>query len=100
MKVVHKKFTRPDATLGEARKTAEKDNPRGRLPRELTVVGARRGAGADGSAPSIYVPTAEQLTKINLYTRSPKTADEVACFDTWSCNDQLDRDLDSFTAAT
>lgn len=42
-------------------------------------------------------PTDEQLARINAYTRSPKTADEVAVFPTLSCNDLPDRDDDQFS---
>lgn len=42
-------------------------------------------------------PTDEQLAKINQFTRSTKTADEVAAFKTLSCNDIVDRDDDVFS---
>lgn len=54
-------------------------------------------AEGDGSTSSgIGRPTDEQLARINQYTRSAKTADEVAVFNTLSCNDIMDRDLDRF----
>lgn len=42
-------------------------------------------------------PTDEQVARINQFTRSPKTADELVCFTTLSCNDIPDRDDDQFT---
>lgn len=54
-------------------------------------------AESDGSTSSgIGRPTDEQLARINQYTRSAKNADEVAVFNTLSCNDIMDRDLDRF----
>lgn len=49
---------------------------------------------------AISAPTPEQLTKINSFTRSPKTADEVAVFPVLACNDIIDRDMDRFPPET
>lgn len=54
---------------------------------------------ADGVITSMS-PNAEQMAKINQFTRSEKTADDVAAFTTLSCNDLLDRDIDAFTTNT
>lgn len=42
-------------------------------------------------------PDAGQLSRINAFTRTPKTAEEVVTFNTLSCNDMVDRDDDQFT---
>jgi len=47
-------------------------------------------------SPSLFVPSEEQLAKINKFTLRSVGADEVACFTTHSCNDLLDRDDDRF----
>jgi hypothetical protein len=43
-------------------------------------------------------PTAEQLDRINTFTRRKVSADEVVAFNTLSCNDVVDRDDDQFSA--
>ncbi len=52
---------------------------------------------APGSA--LSVPTDEQLEKINQFTQSPKTKDDVVVLHTMSANDIRDRDLDMFKTA-
>jgi hypothetical protein len=54
----------------------------------------------DPESSGVNAPTSEQLAAINQYTRTPKTADEVAVFHTLSCNDLEDRDEDKFTTET
>lgn len=42
-------------------------------------------------------PTEAQLEKINKFTRTEKTADEVVAIPTLACNDLIDRDIEAFT---
>lgn len=42
-------------------------------------------------------PSQEQLAKINTFTRTAKTEDEVVVFPTLACNDLIDRDIEAFT---
>lgn len=51
-------------------------------------------------AKAISIPTTEQLAKINMFTRTPKTADEVSVFPVLACNDIIDRDMDRFPPET
>lgn len=44
-------------------------------------------------------PTAEQLVKINQWTKSPLTAEEVYCFRVRLCDDLPDRDFERFDTA-
>jgi hypothetical protein len=70
----------------------------GPIDKRFTIVKAGGDAESPaGSTGQMFVPTDEQLAKINQFTARPVTADEVACFTTMSCNDILDRDLDRFT---
>lgn len=45
-------------------------------------------------------PSDEQLAKINQFTRSNKTADDLVVFPTLSCNDLYDRDDEKFVTDT
>src|SRR4051794_7648233 len=56
------------------------------------------GTGAIDFAP--MAPTDEQLAKINEYTRSNKTAEDLVVFPTLSCNDLIDRDDERFVTDT
>ena len=47
-----------------------------------------------------FEPSADQLSKINQYTRFTATANDVAAFNTFSCNDLFDRDDERFTTDT
>jgi hypothetical protein len=49
---------------------------------------------------AVREPDESQLELINTYTRTPKTADQVAVFPVLACNDIIDRDQDQFTAET
>lgn len=69
---------------------------KGAVAKQFTGIG--KTASEDGSVGGIFRPTDEQLAKINQFTRTPKTAEEVVCFRTLSCNDMVDRDTDRFTA--
>jgi hypothetical protein len=63
----------------------------------LKVAGedADKGASA-GGADGTFRPSDEQLERINQFTRTPKTADEVSVLRTMSANDIRDRDHDRF----
>lgn len=68
------------------------------IQKQVTVLKTSDSSGSGGGSTSgVFTPTDEQLAKINGFTRSPKTADEVVCFRTLSCNDLEDRDDDQFT---
>lgn len=81
-------------------------NPDVGVDKKFTMI--KGGANPDTSkAPDgetyespITVPTDEQLEVINTFTRSPKMANEVAVFDTWSANNAVDRDYDYFSDDT
>lgn len=42
------------------------------------------------------MPTAQQLEKINLYSKAPLNAEQVYCFSVRLCDDQPDRDFERF----
>lgn len=42
-------------------------------------------------------PTPDQLEKINKFTRTPKTTEEVVVLPTLACNDMIDRDIEKFS---
>lgn len=58
------------------------------------------GSGSELLSQKVFVPTDEQVAKINNFTQRRVTAEEVACFTTLSCNDLVDRDDDLFTTQT
>jgi hypothetical protein len=59
------------------------------------------GSTADSSfSATPMAPTEDELTLINQYTRSPKTAEEVVVIPTLSCNTIPDRDDDYFDKET
>lgn len=65
--------------------------------------GANKGTSKDAHEAydsPLQRPTDEQVSIINGFTRSPKSADELVVFDTWSMNDAIDRDYDFFTTQT
>jgi len=67
--------------------------------------GGGEGGGGEGSGTgavdtSPMPPTAEQLAKINQFTRSEKTAQDVVAFSTLACNDLYDRDDERFMPDT
>lgn len=65
-------------------------------PIRKSFVSMKAAEGETGSSAGIFTPDDEQLAKINQYTRSEKSADEVVAFRTLSCNDAYDRDDDGF----
>lgn len=62
--------------------------------------GSKGAAAGPGSIGGLKTPTPEQLARINRFTLSPKTADELAVFETLSANSLPDRDDDVFTPET
>lgn len=54
---------------------------------------------ADSSKSALSRPTDKELDKINQFTQTPKTADDVVVLHTMSANDIRDRDLDMFKTA-
>jgi hypothetical protein len=90
------KSQRLDQTLGEFR-SATKGTENTKTSTTLhTKVPGEGGSTVAG----LLTPTDEQVARINQYTRSPKTADELVAFQTLSCNNLPDRDDDQFTDRT
>lgn len=89
------KFKHPPESLKEV---LAKVAPRKTISKQFT---AMKAADPEGSVEAgIMIPNEEQLAKINSFTRSPKTADDIVVFPTLSCNDIIDRDYDRFTTET
>lgn len=87
---------RPERKLSdEIAKLTGKGGKRPAIDKTFTALKTAEGDGDLGSG--IYHPSEEQLSVINTFTSSRKSAEEVLCFDTMSCNDIIDRDLDKFT---
>lgn len=102
MTTMLKQRQRPEAPLKEVLGQQE-------APEELKVakttihVGKEEGIEqdtVDEETSSLFRPTDEQVELINQYTRSPKTADELAVFPTHACNTLWDRDDDRFVQQT
>lgn len=97
---------RPEQSLADAIKDGQKQiTPGGGVDKQFTMIKGAGEAGqkdADTEAYSSPVgrPTDAQLEVINGFTRTPKTADEVAVFETWSANNMVDRDFDYFSDDT
>lgn len=71
------------------------------ISKRITMLQSAGGAsGGISKDAGVSSPDASQLALINTFTRSPKTADEVAIFPVLACNDIIDRDTDQFTAET
>lgn len=89
------KQQRPEKSIAEAAKELgfTKGSKKSLIDKTFT---AMKAAGDGDLGSGIYTPTAEQMAKINLYTASPKSAEEIIAFDTLSCNDMVDRDDDRF----
>lgn len=58
------------------------------------------GDGTGGIDFAPMAPTDEQLAKINEFTRSNKSAEDLVVFPTLSCNDLYDRDDEKFVTST
>jgi hypothetical protein len=69
---------------------------KGLIDKTATIIKAP-GTDSEAEVGGSFRPNDEQLARINEFTRTPKTADEVICFSTLSCNDIVDRDDDQFT---
>lgn len=69
---------------------------KGNISKTATMIKAP-GTDAEAGSTGPMRPDADQLKRINQYTMSPKTADDVVCFTTLSMNDIEDRDEDQFT---
>jgi hypothetical protein len=67
---------------------------------KATKDGASDVTDTTGLNLGVMRPTDEQLAQVNAFTRSPKTADEVAVFNTLSANTLPDRDDDYFDDET
>lgn len=71
--------------------------------KRLVSVQRQEGEGegaAGGEIVTVSPPSDEQLAAINKFTRSPKSAEDVAVFPVMACNDVIDRDLDRFPEKT
>lgn len=90
---------RPERPLKEVIAEAKSERKNKSINKQFTAVQKAEGEGSTGTGATagIFVPSDEQLEKINQFTQTPKTAEDVICFSTLSCNDQIDRDLDRFT---
>ena len=68
--------------------------------KQVNLKAAEGSTKATGDLGSTFTPDAEQLVKINQFTRRTVGADDVVCFPTMSCNDLFDRDDERFTTET
>lgn len=86
---------RPEASIADvlAKAGGKQDSIR---KSAVTMKVAEDEAGGDSLTIESLRPTDEQVEKINQFTRSPKTADDLLVFDTMSCNDMYDRDDEGF----
>lgn len=66
----------------------------------LKAVGEGTEDKEAGDVTGVMHPSDEQLERINQFTRSPKTAEELVVFSTLSANDLVDRDFDQFPQKT
>lgn len=97
-KVSNLKRKRPERDIDEVR--AEAKPPKDGLIDKQSVLLKTDGEDSGESAPATLEPTDEQLEKINKFTRTPKSAEEVVVIPTLACNDIVDRDYDRFTTDT
>lgn len=88
----HPEGKRLDDAIAEAKAGRGKQSG---IKKEVSVIKAGEGDGEFGSG--IMTPDSQQLAKINQFTRTTKTEDDVVVFSTLSCNDLVDRDDDQFT---
>lgn len=99
------RFKKPDMSLKDAVSAArEQEKGQKGVRKQFTMLRTKDADSSAGSGAAydsgIARPTDEELAVINTMTRSPKTADEVVVFNTLSCNDLVDRDLDKFPTKT
>ena len=85
---------RPERKLHEAIAEA-KGGGKGLIDKQFTAFKAV--GGNDGVSSGLFDPTPDDMEKINQFTLKAVGPEEVACFNTLSCNDLLDRDDDRFT---
>lgn len=101
-----RRSNRPDRNFREAKREAveaDRDTRVKGINKRVNTLKLASDTTKDASGDSEFgpmCPSDEQLAEINKFTRSPKTADEVVCFPTLSCNDIVDRDFDQFTTKT
>lgn len=69
-------------------------------PLNKRTIALKTADNAELDAATGLQPTDEQLEKINQFTRTPKTAEQVVVLPTWACNDLVDRDDDIFETQT
>lgn len=94
--------SRPEQLKGKTIKEASeehKDSLHKINKRSVSVHSAGDGA-ASGELGGIFVPDAEQIAKINQFTKKTVTADDVVAFNIDAMNDLYDRDDERFTTAT
>lgn len=85
------KFKRPEQSLEDALAENVSKRP---ISKQFT---AMKAADTEEEIEAgVMAPTDEQLEKINSFTRTPKSADDVVVFPTLSCNDIVDRDYERF----
>lgn len=95
----------PEVPLKDIRNQVppESDTSKAGVDKKATMLRLADAEGSSGSeqlSQSTFVPTDEQIAKINTFTQRSVTSDEVACFTTLSCNDLVDRDDDQFVTET
>lgn len=66
------------------------------IHKQATLIKAPETKAPEATSGGPMKPTKEQIARINKFTRTPKTEDEVVCFSTLSMNDMEDRDEDRF----
>lgn len=86
---------RPEHKLSEV--LADSPTPKTFNKRFTTMKAAK--SDTDSGSSALSRPTDEELAKINQFTQSTKTADDVVVLHTMSANDMRDRDLDKFKTA-
>lgn len=95
MKTKHPERVKLSKALEEDRERIK--SRKGNIDKRATIIKGEGDSESTGEASGVSQPTTEQLARINQFTRSPKTAEELAVFTTLSCNDLPDRDDDQFT---
>lgn len=79
-----------------ALRDAVKQTKKGPVDKHAVNIKAAEG---DEGAVGVMEPSSDQLAKINQFTRTPKKASDVVVFETFSCNDLVDRDDEKFRSA-
>ena len=89
------KARRHDKTIKEM--TEEHKSSAHRIDKKQVSMKAAEGSGEIGGS---FVPSDQQLEKINQFTRVEATKDNVVAFSALACNDLYDRDDERFTKDT